>query len=110
MRQRILQQLGREDYVTFCSYEAPMNNTNNWACGCAVDDLEMCRPFPRLRPWADDDADEDCGDDGCEPKEQGSRSAGKGRLDSLKARSWNGVALWDALKERKDNKCPDGWH
>jgi hypothetical protein len=41
---------------------------NNWACGCASDDTEECRPFPRLHPERpDDDSDEDCGSEVCVP-------------------------------------------
>lgn len=44
-----------------------MKRRNNWACGCASEDKEDCRPFPRLHPdRPDDDSDEDCGPDGCE--------------------------------------------
>jgi hypothetical protein len=61
--------LGEEDYLTFCSYEAPADNENNWACGCAKRNKEECRPFPRTKPESpNDDSDEDCGIKGCEVK------------------------------------------
>ena len=63
----LLKQLGREDVIKFCMYRSPKNDTNNWACGCQYEDIEMCRPDPMPKEVKDSD---DCTPEDCETREE----------------------------------------